>query len=50
MWVGGHAVICPGVTFGDRIVVAAGSVVTKDVPDDIIVGGNPCKIISHLSE
>jgi len=50
VWVGGHAVICPGVTIGDRVVIAAGSVVTKDVHDDIIVGGNPCKIISHLSE
>jgi len=38
------------VTFGDRVVIAAGSVVIKDVPDDVIVGGNPCKIISHPSE
>lgn len=40
-WIGGGAVICPGVTIGDRSVVAAGSVVTKDVPSDVLVAGNP---------
>jgi len=47
-WIGGGAVICPGVTIGDRVVVAAGAVVTKDVPDDTLVGGNPAKIIRKL--
>lgn len=47
-WIGGGAVICPGVTIGNRCVVAAGAVVTKDVPDDTLVGGNPAKVIRKL--
>ncbi|BFZ59102.1 translation initiation factor eIF3 subunit g [Saitoella coloradoensis] len=42
-WIGGNAVITPGVTIGDRVVVAAGAVVTKDVPNDCVVGGVPAK-------
>lgn len=45
VWVGGGAVICPGVTIGDRSVIAAGSVVTKDVPNDVLAGGCPAAII-----
>ena len=45
VWVGGGALIMPGVTIGDRVVIGAGSVVTKDVPDDMIAAGNPCRII-----
>lgn len=45
VWVGGSAVICPGVTIGDRSIIGAGSVVTKDIPSDVIAAGNPCKII-----
>lgn len=40
-WIGGGVIVCPGVTIGDRAVVAAGSVVTKDVPADTLVAGNP---------
>ena len=47
-WIGGGAVICPGVTIGSRCVVGAGSVVTKDVPDDVLVAGNPARIIRRL--
>lgn len=47
-WIGGGAVICPGVTIGNRVVVAAGAVVTKDIPDDTLVGGNPAKVIRKL--
>ena len=43
-WLGGGVIVCPGVTIGDRCVVAAGSVVTKDVPDDCLVAGNPAVI------
>ena len=43
VWIGGKAVICPGVTIGDRSVIGAGSVVTKDVPTDVVVAGNPAK-------
>lgn len=43
------AIICPGVTIGENSVVAAGAVVTKDVPDNTIVGGNPAKIIKQIA-
>ena len=48
VWIGGSAVIVPGVTIGNNVVVAAGAVVTKDVPDNVVVGGNPAKIIKEL--
>ncbi|WP_163498974.1 sugar O-acetyltransferase [Helicobacter suis] len=48
VWIGINAVVCPGVTIGENSVVAAGSVVTKDVPPNVIVGGNPAKIIRPL--
>ncbi len=41
-------VVCPGVTIGSNVVVGAGSVVTKDVPDNVVVTGNPARIIRHL--
>ena len=43
-WIGGGSVICPGVTIGNRVVVAAGSVVVDDVPDDVLVAGNPAVV------
>jgi maltose O-acetyltransferase len=49
VWIGGGAVICPGVILGDRVVVAAGAVVTKSFPSDVVIGGNPAKIIRYLS-
>lgn len=48
VWIGGGAIICPGVKIGDRAVIGAGSVVTRDVPDDAVVGGNPAKLIRTL--
>ena len=48
VWVGGGAIICPGVTIGDRSVIAAGSVVTRDVPSDVVAAGNPARIIREL--
>lgn len=48
VWVGGSAVICPGVTIGDRTVIGAGSVVTKDIPSDVFAAGNPCRVIRKL--
>lgn len=50
VWVGGSAVICPGVNIGDRSIVGAGSVVTKDIPSDVFAGGNPCKVIRELKK
>ena len=48
VWIGGSAVICPGVRIGDRSVIGAGSVVTKDIPADVFAAGNPCKVIRPL--
>lgn len=48
IWIGGHATILPGVTLGDRVVVGAGSVVTKSFGSDVVIAGNPARIIHHL--
>lgn len=48
-WLGGSVVVCPGVTIGNRCIVAAGSVVTKDVPDDSLVAGVPAVVKRNLS-
>ncbi|KEH99087.1 sugar O-acetyltransferase [Clostridium botulinum] len=45
VWIGGGVVILPGVTIGDNVVIGAGSIVTKDIPSDIIACGNPCRVI-----
>jgi maltose O-acetyltransferase len=50
VWVGGAAVILPGVTIGSRSVIGAGSVVTRDVPDDVFAAGNPCRVIRKLTQ
>jgi len=47
-WIGGHSTICPGVRLGDNVIVAAGSVVTKSFGDNVIIGGNPAKIIREI--
>ncbi|MBJ7880334.1 sugar O-acetyltransferase [Gelidibacter salicanalis] len=49
VWIGGNATICPGVTLGNNVVVGAGSVVTKCFPDDVVVAGNPAKIIKTIN-
>ena len=48
VWVGGSAIILPGVTIGNNVIIAAGSIVTKDIPDNVIVAGNPAKIMKEL--
>jgi maltose O-acetyltransferase len=48
VWIGGRAVINPGVTIGNNVVIASGAMVTKDVPDNVVVGGNPAKIIKEI--
>ena len=48
VWIGGGAVVLPGVTIGDRAVIGAGSVVTKDVPPDVVAAGNPCRPLREL--
>ncbi|TCJ18961.1 sugar O-acetyltransferase [Flaviaesturariibacter flavus] len=50
VWIGGSAVILPGVTIGDRSVIGAGSVVTRDVPADVFVAGNPARVIRKIGE
>ncbi len=49
VWIGGGAIILPGVKIGDRSVIGAGSVVTKDVPPDVLVAGNPCIVLRSLN-
>ena len=48
VWVGGGAIILPGVTIGSRTVIGAGSVVTRDIPDAVLAVGNPCRVIRSL--
>jgi maltose O-acetyltransferase len=48
VWVGGAAIVCPGVKIGDRSVIGAGSVVTRDIPADVFAAGNPCRVIREL--
>ena len=49
VWIGGGAIICPGVTIGDNTTIGAGSVVVKDVPANVIAAGNPCRMIRRLA-
>lgn len=44
-WIGGGAILLPGVTIGDNVVIGAGSVVTKDIPSNTIACGNPCRVV-----
>jgi acetyltransferase-like isoleucine patch superfamily enzyme len=48
-WIGARAIVLPGVTIGKRVAVGAGAVVTKDVPDDVLIGGNPARVIRSLT-
>lgn len=49
-WIGAGVVIVPGVTIGDNVVIGAGSIVTKDLPDNVIAVGNPCRILRTVNE
>jgi maltose O-acetyltransferase len=48
VWIGGGAIILPGVRIGSRAVIGAGSVVTRDVPEHVFAAGNPCRVIRSL--
>lgn len=50
VWIGGAAVILPGVTIGSGSVIGAGSVVTKDIPENVFAAGNPCKVVKELTD
>ena len=48
VWIGGNVCVMPGVTIGDNTIIGAGSVVTKDIPSNVVAVGNPCKIIKEI--
>lgn len=50
VWIGGNSVINPGVHIGNNVVIGSGSVVTKDIPDNAIAVGNPCRVIRYITE
>lgn len=50
VWIGGGAIILPGVRIGKNSVIGAGSVVTKDIPENVVAVGNPCKVMREISE
>jgi maltose O-acetyltransferase len=50
VWVGGGAILCPGIRIGSRSVVGAGSVVTRDIPEGVFAAGNPCRIIREIKD
>ncbi|GBE91749.1 sugar O-acetyltransferase [Nostoc cycadae] len=50
VWIGGSAIVCPGVKIGDNTTIGAGSVVVKDIPANVVAAGNPCRIIRYLSD
>ncbi|HYE49456.1 MAG TPA: sugar O-acetyltransferase [Azospirillaceae bacterium] len=50
VWVGGGAIILPGVRIGSRAVIGAGSVVTRDIPDGVFAAGNPCRVVREITE
>ena len=50
VWIGGSAVINPGVTIGSNVVIGSGSVVTHDIPDNVVAAGNPCRVIRPITD
>lgn len=50
VWIGAGAIILPGITIGDNSVIGAGSVVTKDVPANVVAVGNPCRVLREIGE
>jgi len=48
VWIGGGAIVCPGVTIGANTTIGAGSVVTRDIPDGVLAVGNPCRVVRQL--
>ena len=49
-WIGAGVVIVPGVTVGNNVVIGAGSIVTKDIPDNVVAVGNPCRVLRKIGE
>ncbi|SUJ29323.1 Galactoside O-acetyltransferase [Sphingobacterium spiritivorum] len=50
VWIGGNAVVNPGVTIGENTVIGAGSVVTRDIPANVIAAGNPCRVLRPITD
>ena len=50
VWIGGGVKVMPGVTIGNNVVIGSGSVVTKDIPDNVVAVGNPCKVLRPITE
>jgi maltose O-acetyltransferase len=50
VWIGGGAIVCPGVRIGARSVIGAGAVVTRDIPPDVFAAGNPCRVIREITQ
>jgi len=50
VWIGGNTVVCPGVTIGENTVIGAGSVVTHDIPANVVAAGNPCRVIRPITQ
>lgn len=50
VWFGGNVVVLPGIKIGNNTVIGAGSVVTKDIPDNVVAVGNPCKVIKNIEQ
>jgi maltose O-acetyltransferase len=50
VWVGGAAILCPGVKIGSKTVIGAGSVVTRDIPAGVFAAGNPCRVIREITD
>lgn len=48
VWIGGNVIVLPGVEIGDNVVIGAGSVVTKNIPSNVVAYGNPCKVIRNI--
>lgn len=49
-WIGAGVIIVPGITIGDNVVIGAGSIVTRDIPDNVVAVGNPCKVLREVNE
>ncbi len=50
VWIGGNSVILPGVTIGDNCVIGAGSIVNRDIPDNSVACGNPCRVVKTITD
>lgn len=50
VWIGGGAIVCPGVKIGSKTVIGAGSVVTRDIPENVVAAGNPCRVMREIDE